>query len=352
MNFSYPFGENSNKKTPDGPWRYIWSHLTYDLKEAFYTTFRKGEVHSAEANRLSVEEWLSLFRYYLHLLDSGKFGQQDKMSEELYPTRHKKNANFTYVTCSLCNKEVPEQQSKNGICQTCLDAGETYPCSKCGKDIFYSNYQKYIKQGKRYSVCNECYDRGNQVCSRPNCTDCGRPFEITNNDHDFYVSKGFDLPKRCKSCRNNKSSAPQPSYVPFSYTPRSSAPKPVAPKSAVPKSTSSSGSKKNSICFITTAVCNYYGKADDCPELTALRWYRDNWLRNQPDGPALIAEYYATAPAIVMALEASAYYSEYCEKLWSAYIVPCLDLISQQRYEECKQLYTAMFYYIKSELNL
>src|SRR5574344_1224698 len=27
MDFSYPFGDNSNKKTPDGPWRYIWSHL-------------------------------------------------------------------------------------------------------------------------------------------------------------------------------------------------------------------------------------------------------------------------------------------------------------------------------------
>lgn len=40
MDFSYPFGDNSNKKTPDGPWRYIWSHLTYDLKKAFYNTFR------------------------------------------------------------------------------------------------------------------------------------------------------------------------------------------------------------------------------------------------------------------------------------------------------------------------
>ena len=41
MDFSYPFGNNSNKKTPDGPWRFIWSHLTYDLKKAFYNTFRK-----------------------------------------------------------------------------------------------------------------------------------------------------------------------------------------------------------------------------------------------------------------------------------------------------------------------
>ena len=32
MDFSYPFGDNSNKKTPHGPWRFIWSHLTYNLK--------------------------------------------------------------------------------------------------------------------------------------------------------------------------------------------------------------------------------------------------------------------------------------------------------------------------------
>ena len=30
------------------------------------------------------------FSYYLDLLDSGKFGEQDKMSEELFPTRYKK----------------------------------------------------------------------------------------------------------------------------------------------------------------------------------------------------------------------------------------------------------------------
>ena len=41
MDFSYPFGDSSNKKTPDGPWRYIWSHLTYDLKKVFYNTLEK-----------------------------------------------------------------------------------------------------------------------------------------------------------------------------------------------------------------------------------------------------------------------------------------------------------------------
>lgn len=102
MDFSYPFGDSSNKKTPDGPWRYIWSHLTYDLKKAFYNTFRKEGDYSTENTRLTTDEWLPIFTYYLELLDSGKFGKQDKMSEELFPTRHKKNPKIEYATCKLC----------------------------------------------------------------------------------------------------------------------------------------------------------------------------------------------------------------------------------------------------------
>src|SRR5690606_23968986 len=73
MDFSYPFGDQTNKKTPDGPWRFIWSHLPYDIKEAFYQTFRKDGENSREQDRLDVDEWLQKFKYYLYLLDSGKF---------------------------------------------------------------------------------------------------------------------------------------------------------------------------------------------------------------------------------------------------------------------------------------
>lgn len=204
MDFSYPFGDSSNKKTPDGPWRYIWSHLTYDLKKAFYNTFRKGGDYSTEDTRLTADEWLPIFKYYLELLDSGKFGKQDKISEELFPTRHKKNPKVEYITCKLCGNEVPENQCQNGICRDCLNKGEVYRCKKCGKEILYTNYQKYVKNAKRFEVCPECFEYGKKVRIRQNCVDCGHQFEITNNQYDFYTSKGFDIPKRCKSCRDAK----------------------------------------------------------------------------------------------------------------------------------------------------
>lgn len=89
MDFSYPLGEHSNRKAPDGPWRYMWSHMPYYIKEAFYKTFRKNEENSLENSRLSTEEWYSKMEHYLELLDNGKLKEQDQMSIELFPTRYK-----------------------------------------------------------------------------------------------------------------------------------------------------------------------------------------------------------------------------------------------------------------------
>lgn len=33
------------------------------------------------------------------------------------------------------------------------------------------------------------------------CKDCGDLFEITDNENAFYLSKGLQLPRRCKTCR-------------------------------------------------------------------------------------------------------------------------------------------------------
>lgn len=206
MDFSYPFGDNSNKKTPDGPWRYIWSHLTYELKEAFYNTFRKDGSYSLEKNRLSVDEWLSKFRHYLELLDSGKFAQQDEMSVELFPTRHKKNPKSTYIRCKLCGQEAEENRSKNGICPDCLEKGEVYKCKKCGKEIVFTNYQKYVKGMKKHDMCKECFEYENKIRIKSYCVDCGKTFTLTNSQYYFYKKRGLDVPKRCDTCRKNKTS--------------------------------------------------------------------------------------------------------------------------------------------------
>lgn len=96
------------------------------------------------------------------------------------------------------------------------------------------------------------------------------------------------------------------------------------------------------LCFITTAVCQAEGKGDDCEELTAFRAFRDGYLRDCPDGDALIDEYYNIAPGIVRCInlcsDAEASYAAIRE----AYLAPCYDDIQNGRLDSCKQRYVRM----------
>ena len=217
------------------------------------------------------------------------------MSEELFPTRHKKNPKVVYTTCKLCGNETPENQCQNGMCRDCLNKGDVYRCKKCGKEIIYTNYQKYVKNAKRFDVCSECFEYGNKVRIRQVCVDCGQQFDITNNQYDFYTNKGFEIPKRCKSCRDTKKNRSYSTIAGYSS---------YSSSKGISSSNHSNGGS-GSFCFISTVICKYLGKSDDCNELSTLRKYRDTWLRNQPNGQKLIAEYYNTAPLIVSKLETS-----------------------------------------------
>ena len=244
------------------------------------------------------------------------------MSEDLFPTRHKRHRDIEYITCKLCKNEVPEDNCKSGICRECLNKGEVCICKKCGKEILYTNYDKYIKKSKPFEICKDCYNYGHEIKAYHRCVDCGRVFGITNNQYEFYKNKNLQPPKRCKSCIQVKN------------------------ENQATKKSSSSGRW----CFISTVVCEYFGKEDDCEELNTLRNYRDNWLRAQSNGEELIKRYYEIAPIIVKKLKDSPNYSKYCEELWDRYLQPCLDFIKNQKYELCKNLYMEMFNYLHYEL--
>ena len=209
MDFPYPLGELSNGKAPIGPWRYIWSHLPYELKRAFYYTFTAGQKYSTEENRLDARGWLIIFRKYKRLLESGVLAEQDPMSLELFPTRHKNTSissqNIEYITCKLCGQKVQKNDSQNGYCNDCLSPskGEIYNCKLCGKQLIYTNIDRFIKEKKRSDYCYEC-------STTPDCTitcaNCGKNFYLTKAQVDSYISRGHVLPKRCKSCREQMKS--------------------------------------------------------------------------------------------------------------------------------------------------
>ena len=187
------------------------------------------------------------------------------MSNDLFPTSHKKRLDRNYIVCKLCRQEVDSDFSEQGICRTCLGqpAGR---CDKCGKELSYTNFHKYIKGIHIPKLCKDCYDSSRITCSlcgktvdvdqseagicnwclntydfypcnkcgkkvikitnreryinkvsvsqtcdkcKPYtqivCSSCGQKFTITVGEKEFFDHKGFELPKKCKKCKEEKS---------------------------------------------------------------------------------------------------------------------------------------------------
>ncbi len=104
---------------------------------------------------------------------------------------------------------------------------------------------------------------------------------------------------------------------------------------------------RRKLCYITTAVCESQGKADDCYELELLREYRDTYLLSTPEGEALVKEYYNIAPTIVSRIARSEAPKQVYEEIWKNYLAPCVGLIEAGRPEACQEQDMAMVYELK-----
>jgi hypothetical protein len=180
--FSYPLGEKSGIKTPDGPWRFIWSHLPYKTKEAFYNCFEKQK-------RIGPDKWLDLMKGYKFALEK-KYLDPEGESEKLFPARFKGVSNYA--------KEMYGAE----------DGGwETFKCHNCGKTFQLNADQANKMKGVAEKICRECYQikkiehtTGETII----CSDCGNTFLFSISEKKFYDKKGFDPPKRCQQCRENR----------------------------------------------------------------------------------------------------------------------------------------------------
>lgn len=99
---------------------------------------------------------------------------------------------------------------------------------------------------------------------------------------------------------------------------------------------------RKKLCYITTAVCRSLGAGDDCVELNEFRAFRDGWLSHAPDGPEKIAEYYAFAPMIVRAIDASGGADGEYRRIWREHLAPCLREMRTGREADCARDYEAM----------
>ena len=77
-NFPYQRGDKGSHGVPDGPWRYMFSHLTYEMKEAFHGVF-------SDLEPIPASDWKRLLGKYQHALRNGY------VSDDPFPREFKKS---------------------------------------------------------------------------------------------------------------------------------------------------------------------------------------------------------------------------------------------------------------------
>ncbi|MBR5510021.1 MAG: hypothetical protein IKV59_08200 [Lachnospiraceae bacterium] len=103
------------------------------------------------------------------------------------------------------------------------------------------------------------------------------------------------------------------------------------------------------LCYITTAVCESIGKGLDCYELTLLKQYRDEHLEMTQEGHELVEDYYNIAPTIVKRIEKRSERDQIYGALYQNYILPCVEMIEEKKYDACREQYEKMVLELKAE---
>lgn len=102
----------------------------------------------------------------------------------------------------------------------------------------------------------------------------------------------------------------------------------------------------NDDCFITTACVKHHGLADDCYELTTLRFFRDTYMNRTPNGTELVNEYYTRAPALVRKLnrrnDSNAFYAEVLRRVRLA-----CDAIEEREFGLAKTIYSETLWWLE-----
>lgn len=128
-NFPYPFGGQKGAGIPDGPWGFIWSHLSRKVKDTFGAAFRNDVLPDPQ-------EWLRVLRGYEAAIRDGFMDEEQ--GNEIFPTRRKR-----------VRQEV---QERYGFTQ---DEMVQFSCEACGKTFEWR--KSVIKEsGRTPQRCNDC----------------------------------------------------------------------------------------------------------------------------------------------------------------------------------------------------
>jgi len=102
-------------------------------------------------------------------------------------------------------------------------------------------------------------------------------------------------------------------------------------------------------CFLTTACVEARNLPDDCYELQTLREFRDNYVRNLPNGEDTIREYYEIAPRIIKRINDTANPAKIFETMYERLVQKSIKLIETGRKTEAFENYRTIVRELKRE---
>lgn len=105
-------------------------------------------------------------------------------------------------------------------------------------------------------------------------------------------------------------------------------------------------------CYLTTAMCDVLGKADNCFELDTLRAFRSNYMRRTTEGQQLLREYDLISPPIAEKLLISKSKNLIAEKMLNDYINPAIELIEKGENLLAVEKYKEMVYFVEDKLDM
>lgn len=105
-------------------------------------------------------------------------------------------------------------------------------------------------------------------------------------------------------------------------------------------------------CFITSAVCEFLHKPDDCKELNVMREYRDKEGERDIRIRKLIEEYYRIAPEIVSKIDEDENREEVYKLLWTDYIANIYEAIINGKRNKALHMYIEMTLVLSKQYNV
>lgn len=111
-----------------------------------------------------------------------------------------------------------------------------------------------------------------------------------------------------------------------------------------------SGVEPGGGCYLTTAMCDILGKADDCYELETLRGFREQYLRKTEEGKSLLKEYDEISVPIASRLMEADDRIQIANEMLTQYINEAIAMINRGENEDAVEKYRSMVCYIRNLL--